>query len=313
MDNVFVIGDTHGHLDRLEALLKQEGLVDRCEGCDGAGLIPTEHTGAGGNYEVDCDRCDGDGWERKRPDVTVVHVGDLGHFGHRGSPTGDMLCYKYVTVNHWCDVVLWGNHDRAAIDGAHHATDFMQVHEALHFIRRLWEEGRMQVAFAAHDFLITHAGLASVFQQQPIPDTVERTDAQEVADWLNYEDELYIDHMQTDPFAFEGVNPSALAIVNAISNRRGGRAPTGGILWRDIQEGLYDGVRQIFGHSADNEKHAVRYCWEKGYTRHRDALPAGMKIPPSYCIDIGGKGEMPGDKCLAGIWLPSERIARVDL
>jgi hypothetical protein len=31
MDNVFVIGDVHGNLDRLEALLKQEGLLTWCK------------------------------------------------------------------------------------------------------------------------------------------------------------------------------------------------------------------------------------------------------------------------------------------
>jgi hypothetical protein len=313
-DNVFVIGDVHGHLDRLEALLKQEGFLVRCDECD-AGLVP-EFCGRAAhenecNCEVDCGECQGEGTVRARRDVTVVQLGDLGHFGHRGSPTGDILCYKYVTVNRWCDIVLWGNHDRASIDGAHHATDFMQVSEANHYIKILREEGRMQVAFDAHGFLITHAGLAAAFEYQSIPEGIVRDDPGMIADWLNDEDDKYIEQFDKGfgrPLEFD---ESAIAVINAIGARRGGRVPTGGILWRDINESLYDGFRQIFGHSADPE-HEVRCVWKKG---NRRLSKGGQTFTgtESYCIDVAGKGARPGDNCLAGIYLPSEKIVRVDL
>lgn len=320
MQDVFVIGDVHGNLDRLEALLKQEGLLDRCEDCDGSGLVPADcsepyqHEYQCACPEEDCISCDGDGWERKRRDVTVVQLGDLGHFGARGSMTGDMLCYKYVAVNRWCDVVLWGNHDRAAIDGAHHATDFIQVPEARHYISMLYEEGRMQMAFYAHGFLITHAGLAAAFKGQGVDEQL-KTDPEAFVDWINDEDESWLDHVADDDrFAHENVDPHALAIINAIGARRGGRVPTGGLLWRDINEKLYDGFRQIFGHSADPQ-HQVRYCWRNGNTRKLETHePSEVeKGQYSYCIDVGGKGNENGASCLAGIWLPSERIVRVDL
>lgn len=308
MDNVFVIGDTHGHLDRLESLLKQEGLWDRCEGCDGGGEIDLYQDAFEVPYNrVDCPTCDGEGWVRLRPypEVTIVHVGDVGHFGHHGSPTGDILTYKYVTVNRWADVVLWGNHDRAAIDNAHHADDFLQVPEARNYIGRLWEEGRMQMAFAAHGFLITHAGLAAAFEQQGVDEKL-KIDPEYFADWINDEDEKHLERTGE-------VDPSSLAIINAIGRIRGGRVPTGGILWRDIEEKLYEGFRQIFGHSADPE-HQVRYCIKDIHTRHPENFPHTDDWNIwSYCIDVGGKGERPGDACLAGIWLPSEKIVRIDL
>jgi hypothetical protein len=317
-DNVFVIGDVHGHLDRLEALLKQEGFLVRCEYCDGAGLFHLEHERDHSLPEwvdksklgttQDCPFCLGEGQRRVRTDVTVVHLGDLGHFGHRGSPTGDILCYKYVTVNRWCDIVLWGNHDRASIDGAHHATDFMQVPEALHYIKILREEGRMQVAFDAHGFLITHAGLAAAFEYQSIPEGIVRDDPGMIADWLNDEDDEYLEGM--DKPDHPRPDKSAVAVINAIGARRGGRVPTGGILWRDINEALYNGFRQIFGHSAD-PKHQVRYCDGKMHTRRPEMYTGASDW--SYCIDVAGKGDQPGDNCLAGIYLPSEKIVRVDL
>jgi hypothetical protein len=319
-DNVFVVGDVHGHLDRLEALLRQEGLLGRCDRCKGAGLVghhgdipeapdPPEIEWT----EVDCPDCDGEGWERKRKDVMVIQLGDLGHFGTRGSMTGDEMCYRYVTVNRWCDVVLWGNHDRASIDGAHHATDFIQVPTARHYISQLFEEGRMRMAFYAHGFVITHAGLASAFAHQGVREEL-KADPVAFVDWINDQDERWIEGMGDENFDPKSVDKNALAIINAIGARRGGRVPTGGLLWRDINEGLYDGFRQIFGHSADGEKHAARYCRKGIHTRHPEQYPHTDDWNAwSYCIDIGGKGERPGDACLMGIWLPSEKIVRVDL
>jgi hypothetical protein len=124
MDDTFVIGDVHGHLDRLEALLKQEAFLVWCEECQGGGQLVDGHHPAdndfGWDYDYkDCDKCGGLGWSRERKEVTIVQLGDLGHFGADASPTGDTLCYKYVTDNRWADIVLWGNHDRALVDSQH--------------------------------------------------------------------------------------------------------------------------------------------------------------------------------------------------
>lgn len=306
---VFVIGDVHGHLDRLEALLKQEGLLVWCEWCNGGG---THMKGSAMSIEsVECSHCHGDGWRRARKDVVVVQLGDLGHFGKFGSPTGDMLCYYYAWKG-WVDVVLWGNHDRAAVDPAHHATDFLQVPEALHYIKMLWNEGRMQIAFYAHGFVITHAGLAAAFEGQRVDDQL-KTDPVAFVEWLNEEDEKYLEGTETvgeNGGGYEQADHSALAVINAIGRKRGGRVPTGGILWRDIDEKLHRGFRQIFGHSADHEKARVRYCHWGVHSRKRETL---HDLPVSYCIDVGGKANSGPGNALVGIWLPSERIARVDL
>jgi hypothetical protein len=309
VDNVFVIGDVHGHLDRLEALLKQEGLLVRCPTCDGGGMEDGHWSDPDyGLDSVDCTECKGLGVARARKDVTVVQLGDLGHFGSRGSSTGDLLCYKYVTENHWCDVVLWGNHDRALVDRTHAFTDFMHDGQTIHFVRMLHNEGRLQLVFAAHGFLISHAGLAAAFKQQKIDERL-KTDLEAFVEWMNDEDEKYLGASMTSPSVdSKELDRQAIGIRDAISYRRGGSGSVGGLLWRDIQENLYDKWRQIFGHSADTKKHMVRACFKDYCQRNLDGA-----YGCSYCIDVGGKGEQPGDACLAGIWLPSEKIVEVRL
>lgn len=287
-----VIGDVHGHLDRLEALLKQEGIIDRCE-CDG---------------EHDCQICDGDGITRVNYDVEVVLLGDVGHFGHDGSPTGDFLTWR--AADRWADVILWGNHDRAVVDPSHQFNGYLSpAKETEHLMLTLVHEKRLKLAHASHGFLLTHAGLHFVWERQAV-DIVRKDDPYDVATWFNVNDESWFSNQVT---AFDEI---ALKYRDAVGPVRGRGGNAGGILWRDISEKLYtwepdhpERFRQIFGHSADYKEHQVRYVGRSTYTRKLDPRDEN----PSYCIDVGGKGDKPGDKTLAGIWLPDERIVQVQL
>lgn len=295
---VLAIGDLHGHLDRFEALLRQEGLVDRCEDCDGTGI--TYRNDSGG----DCLNCGGDGWARTDKEATIVLLGDVGHFGHSGSPTGDMLTWRAAIT--WADVILWGNHDRACIEAQHAFNGYEKPDPTVyHYMEQARWDGRLKLAYSAHGYLMTHAGLAKAFRTQNVPDFIKR-DPREFAAWVNAQDQLWRDGHH------EAVSKDFLAVRDAIGFYRGGASNAGGILWRDVEEKLYGGFRQVFGHSADRS-HAVRYCWENGHTRNAEAIPENVYDDISYCVDIGGKGDRPGDNCLAGIWLPDRRIVRVDL
>jgi hypothetical protein len=296
-----VIGDVHGNLDRLEALLKQEGLLDRCEWCDGSGDSWT------GENEF-CAFCDGDGWRRTDKPAEVVLLGDVGHFGHGGSPTGDMLTWRFAS--RWADVILWGNHDRAAYDTRHIFTGYESpAIETRHVIASARAEGKVRLAHVAHNFLLTHAGLSAAFQWQQVDDEAIKSDPVKFAAWINTAEDPdwpldFIEHATAD-------HRSKIAVRDAIGRRRGGMSPHSGILWRDITEGLYEPFRQVFGHSADPE-HQIRYCHDKLQTRDKGHFFRASKgRPASYCVDIGGKGTRPGDKCLAGIWLPDERIVTI--
>ncbi len=291
-----VIGDLHGHLDRLEGLLKQEGLLVQCRACDGFGDVPTGEINGGDCSLVECDRCHGDGWARARPEVNVILLGDVGHFGQGGSPTGDMLTWLYAT--RWADVILWGNHDRAVFEHQHAHRDLLPPNEyTCALMLNSARSGQLLLAYATHGFLLTHAGLHTSFRDQKIDDKL-KTDPYAFADWIN---------QLTDPFGVIPDDRNLVGIVDSISRRRGGFAHAGGILWRDIEEKLYPGFRQIFGHSADHKEHRVRYCWEAMHSRVE--FP-NLEPPVGYCIDIGGKDDHKGssEHCVAGIWLPEERI-----
>lgn len=298
----FVIGDLHGHIDRLELLLMQEELIEPCPTCDRSGQVPrlVAATKVKCDELVTCPRCKGNGWARaKRDEVEIVIVGDICHLGHGASPTGDMLTLKAAID--WADVLLWGNHDRAAVDAGHQFSGYQSPGPE---IRHLYKIADMKLAYAAHGFLITHAGLHEAFRYQ-VPEAgqedmfqIIKDDPVAFADWINEICDINAE-----------CSPSQNAVRDAVSRQRGGGSPAGGILWRDIDEKLYMGFRQIFGHSADR-KHQVRYCTRKNHTRNLESVKG---LDWSYCVDIGGKGDRPGDNCLAAIYLPDETIVRIDL
>lgn len=256
----FVIGDFHGHVNRFEELLLQEGLL----------VVDPD-----GPF----------GFRRAREDeVEIICLGDVGHFGHGGSPTGDKLSYRIA--DEFADLLLWGNHDRAVFEPWHAFSGFqMPEPEVVEHMMALTKAGRLQLAAARHGFLLTHAGLHASFKYNDVSEDL-KTDPEAFAEWIN---------VISDPDA-EVPDSNRHATRDAISQRRGGRSKAGGILWRDYEEKLFGGFPQVFGHSASS-KHKVRHS----------------NTGTGTCIDIGGKGDRPGDECLAGMYLPDRKVVRVDL
>jgi hypothetical protein len=245
---VLAVGDTHGHLDRLEALLKQEGIL---EDCPDSGVIRT-------NF-----------------DVEIIHLGDVGHYGS-DTQAYDRVIWEYAAK--WIDVILWGNHDRAVIDGRHFFMGYQKPFpETVKAVERARKSGQLRLAYEAHGFLLTHAGLHSSFKYNNAP----HDDVAALVKWLNA---LEKEDSQNEDF---------LAIRDAISTSRGGRSNHGGILWRDASESLYKPFRQVFGHSS---KEKVR-TYQTG------------KTGDSFCVDTGtqfnGK--------LNAIYLPDETVVEVKL
>lgn len=296
---VLAIGDVHGKVDCLEALLRQEGLLDRCTRCDGSGEMLSGYAPGpvdfDGPYPQNCLKCHGEGWARTDKEATVVQIGDLGHFGIDGSPTGDLLCYKYAWQG-WIDIVLWGNHDRAMISkGTHDFKGFIPNYEAGAFQADLCFANRMRTAYNAHGWLLTHAGLAAAFKYQSVSDDLKE-DIDLFVNWINDNDREYL---QKEELAGDS---NVIGIVNAVSRHRGGSSNIGGILWRDSnKEKLYTKWPQVFGHTARRNHKPMIYPYAKSDLK-------------AYNIDIGGKPSKmePGANCLAGIWLPEERLVRVN-
>jgi hypothetical protein len=256
MSDSFLIGDVQGQDALLKRLLIQEGLMSE----------------AG---------------ERLRPEVTVIQLGDLGHFAryHMGSdridPENDEACFKLLEDG-VIDLMLWGNHDRPimchlSIDnifGGYLAPSLDFVHK----VQGLRAQGKIKLAQSIDGFLLTHAGLHSHWEHMDI------TDPEDIAGILNSYDEFHFDGASS-------VHREVEQFIDTIGPTRGGRDKFGGILWRDNNdEPLWNGVRQIYGHSA----------YETVQTQ-----PSRSEV--SYCLDVSKYDR------IGGIWLPSEKIVTIGL
>lgn len=311
-----VIGDVHGHFDRLEALLLQEGIIGRCPRCNGTGDI-------GGNsseatfetpeeigrepqtfsFEIDpfCDRCQGEGTARINRDVEVIQLGDLGHWGgSTGSPTGDKITWQHA--DRWLDLVLWGNHDRALVDFMHTFGGYQHPGEVKALVDRLYGLGKLRMAAEAHGYLIVHAGVARHWKF--LADRF--SSAWSFSNWLNGLDQMKLDFLRGHKPRFNNGNPRFLhgeydfkrfGVLDAIGSARGGGADAGGVLWMDWEREKHlqgDPFKFICGHTASKE----------GLFRNDEY--------GNWCIDIGGKTEAR----LGGLWLETNkepRMVRVDL
>lgn len=124
--HVFVVGDCHGHIERLLALLVKAGFLDS-EG------RPTDQTRI----------------------ANVVQLGDLGHYGV-DTQEGDAACWEFACQHSWFRV-LWGNHDMAVAAGRRHA--FRGYVEPSQSVKDMMQQKAPQFATTAHGYLLTHAGL----------------------------------------------------------------------------------------------------------------------------------------------------------
>lgn len=279
-----VIGDCHGHFDRLEALLLQEGVLGECHDCKGTG-----ESGESAPWDGLCLKCHGDGFLRVNRDVEVVQLGDLGHFGSErregmyggttvsGSSTADTLCWDAAVRKDWIDVILWGNHDRAVVDSHHEFGGYIPPPlETVNIIEEANLSRKLKLTHVAHGYLLTHAGLHAAFKYQRDVPPETKTDPQAFSDWINAID-------FEDLTRENGPRPNP--IRDNIGTSRFGRATEGGILWRDASEKLYDTFKQIFGHSRGDKVRRYKESKETDW---------------SWCVDIGSQT----NGRLAGIWLP---------
>lgn len=231
----FVIGDVHGRADLLAKLLTKAEIIDN------AGMI-------------------------RRDDVQVVQVGDLVDLGKHSTDEADGAAL--VLARMFNMVCLWGNHERGYVDPEHTFTTLRPV--KLEMATAVLKVNRL-LAVAAHGYLITHAGVNTLYGDIP-----------------------------ADPvLAAAAINesPWAAPVVHDIGFRRGGTSAEGGILWRDDNhESLSLAFPQIYGHTAGLIRPSLQR-WDID-TDERTY---------SYCVDADSKKS----GRLAGIWLPSLRVVAV--
>lgn len=296
----FVIGDVHGHYDRLAALLQHAGILGDCEACDGTGDATAEITFESGisvyadpkmeqgqiRFEsappVLCPYCDGDGIVRTNFDARVIQLGDLGHFGGAtGSPTGDYMCYRYA--DRWLDTILWGNHDRAVVDSAHAFKGYMHPGgNTKGLMDDLYTKGKLKVAATAHGYLIVHAGVAlGWYRQTQVLDNVEY-----FTDRLNSLADAKLAYLKDKKSI---AYPNGAHIIDAVGLVRGGAHPMGGVLWMD------------WGREKHLQGEPFKFIC--GHTAQKDGEVKEDEYG-NYCIDIGGKD----NGRLAGVWLDDGEV-----
>lgn len=230
-DNVFVIGDVHGHHDRLLALLAAAGFS-----------VAQVHDRV--LYEP-------------KDGVEIIQLGDLGHFD-LDSRERDLVCWQIALAMQM--TVLWGNHDAAVFDPAHHfrgyCPPFGSTIEIMKEISPLF-------AVERHGYLITHAGLHPAYASA----NVEQNGAAERAAYINH--------------------PTDDRVLDDIGPRRRGGSPQGGVLWRDAHEPLCDDFPQIFGHSAGRMRRyeGRSYCIDVGSKSEGDI--AGIWLPSCKIVTVG--------------------------
>lgn len=137
MKRTFVIGDVHGHIDSLEALLIKAGFVSP-SGVD----LPSQWQESGLPYE----------WGE------VVQLGDLGHYGTE-TREGDLAVWQLAAKYPWFHVLI-GNHEMALLSPAHR---FRGQADPLPDLFYLVAKKNPQYAMERHGYLLTHAGLHEEF------------------------------------------------------------------------------------------------------------------------------------------------------
>lgn len=128
MKNTFVIGDVHGHYDRLIALLTKANIIDE-----------KGRTELGQKTEV-------------------VQVGDLVNLTN-DTRQNDLRTAKYAPD--YLDVILWGNHDFAWFDENLTFRGYARpAPELAHYLKKI----KYKFIHQSHGFTITHAGIHPLYK-----------------------------------------------------------------------------------------------------------------------------------------------------
>lgn len=196
----FVIGDVHGHVDRLQALLVKAGFM-AWEDNLAPDLVPTDLTNTA--------RC--------------IQLGDLGHYGME-TKLRDRLVWQFAVENPWLRVLV-GNHDMAVFNEGRHS--FRGYTPPDPRTVRLMHEKAPGFADAAHGYLLTHAGLHPSYV--PLSAEAAKVGLVDRAKFM-----AALINLTCEGASFN------VPVRDDISSFRGGPMAQGGILWRDFREDLSD-------------------------------------------------------------------------
>lgn len=223
------------------------------------------------------------------PGRTIVQLGDLANCV--ASSIADDLAVLEAAPDLF-DVLLVGNHEYPYLGGDRFA-GFWRDPEVESAIRRLdWKP-----AYAHGDYLVTHAGLASMWALPPTYGSTAQQNARLLCQaWAHNRRHTYF---------------------SQVGRERGGQADHGGILWADwSEEKSTDGFSQIVGHTPGPIRARA------GDVEYRDEHEQTCRwLPPlALCIDLGAsKGgkdyadpnstkTWPRVDALAGCWIRGDEV-----
>lgn len=215
----FVVPDIHGRYESLRALLKRAGILDNEDKRQ-----PALEFVAKGSWEP----------------YQVVSIGDLAN-ATLVDQNGDEQCL--LAARDWFDKLVLGNHESGYLFNDMGFNGYYPAPHLRSLYNSLRNEGLVVPAALVGNTLLSHAGVHAYFEFE----TAEEAYSAIMDVWENY---ATYEADWKDKFYF-GANveiPKSL-LLNAVSGKRGGNAPFGGVLWSDWNEPKNERFSQIVGHS----------------------------------------------------------------
>lgn len=248
----FVFGDIHGRYESLIRLLEAAGIVE-----DG---------------------------KRVSDEYQVVSIGDLANVV-AVDVNGDKECLTALKDG-LIDIALIGNHEAPLVFPTMNFSGFYRDPEIAAVYNHLERMGKLTCSMVIGETLLTHAGVHRFFDFQSAEEA-HREIALVYGNWSRYNDDNEV------KFHFpNAVEIPKYMVLDAVSSKRGGGYPMGGILWADYDEPKNKHFSQIFGHTPTS-KGPVYTEWQGTGIFHINIDTAAKKglLPTGVWLDEDGRIE----------------------
>lgn len=214
----FVVPDIHGRPDSLEALLLHAGVITE----DGTRIRELEFE-CSGVFEP----------------FQVISIGDLLN-ATLSDVNGDEAC---LLKSHWFDKLILGNHESGYV---FENMGFNGYYPAPHLrdqYNQYVQSGHVVPSMLVGDTLLTHAGVHAFFEFGTALEA--HVMIQDV--WANYRE--YSANWDEKFYFSDNIEIPKALLLDAVSSKRGGGVPFGGILWADWAEPKNASFSQVMGHT----------------------------------------------------------------
>lgn len=246
----FVFGDIHGRYESLTRLLEAAGIL-----VDGERVNPE--------------------------DYLVVSIGDLANVV-AVDVNGDKECLTALKDG-LIDVALIGNHEAPLLFPSMSFGGYYRDPEVGAVYNHLERMGKLVPSMLIGDTLLTHAGVHRFFDFETAQDA--HNAIVEV-----YENWSSLNGNNEEKFHFpNNIEMPKYMVLDAVSAKRGGGYPMGGILWADYDEPKNKRFSQIFGHTPTS-KGPVLTEWKGTGVYHINIDTAAKKglLPTGLWVDDDG-------------------------